>query len=149
MTEASRAKHKFAVKRNSWPRTRGVAMNPVDHPHGVSCPRALGPAQLLTWHRVVTISTLVRHRRFRGTLFKVKRLVSSLLGELVFCEVPKRPRTREGCDGFHLGSVWACICVFNGRARRGYIQAIFRLQTCLRFDMCIVLLPVTDWPCRS
>ena len=34
-TEASRAKHKFAVKRNSWPKTRGVAMNPVDHPHGV------------------------------------------------------------------------------------------------------------------
>src|SRR5277367_4434748 len=34
MTEASRAKHKFAVKRNSWPKTRGVAMNPVDHPHG-------------------------------------------------------------------------------------------------------------------
>lgn len=30
-TEASRAKHKFAVKRNSWPKTRGVAMNPVDH----------------------------------------------------------------------------------------------------------------------
>jgi ribosomal protein L2 len=29
--EASRAKHKFAVKRNSWPKTRGVAMNPVDH----------------------------------------------------------------------------------------------------------------------
>lgn len=30
-SEASRAKHKFAVKRNSWPKTRGVAMNPVDH----------------------------------------------------------------------------------------------------------------------
>merc|ERR1712029_1044978 len=34
MLKASRAKHKFAVKRNSWPKTRGVAMNPVDHPHG-------------------------------------------------------------------------------------------------------------------
>jgi hypothetical protein len=33
-TEASRAKHKFAVKRNSWPKTRGVAMNPVDHVRG-------------------------------------------------------------------------------------------------------------------
>lgn len=31
LSEASRAKHKFAVKRNSWPKTRGVAMNPVDH----------------------------------------------------------------------------------------------------------------------
>ena len=31
LLKASRAKHKFAVKRNSWPKTRGVAMNPVDH----------------------------------------------------------------------------------------------------------------------
>ncbi|KAK4155906.1 Ribokinase-like protein [Chaetomidium leptoderma] len=34
LLKASRAKHKFAVKRNRWPKTRGVAMNPVDHPHG-------------------------------------------------------------------------------------------------------------------
>lgn len=34
LLKAGRAHHKFAVKRNSWPRTRGVAMNPVDHPHG-------------------------------------------------------------------------------------------------------------------
>jgi large subunit ribosomal protein L8e len=34
LMKASRAKHKFAVKRNNWPKTRGVAMNPVDHPHG-------------------------------------------------------------------------------------------------------------------
>jgi len=26
--------HKFKVKRNCWPRVRGVAMNPVEHPHG-------------------------------------------------------------------------------------------------------------------
>jgi len=25
---------KYKAKRNSWPRVRGVAMNPVDHPHG-------------------------------------------------------------------------------------------------------------------
>ena len=34
MLKAGRAFHKYKVKRNSWPRTRGVAMNPVDHPHG-------------------------------------------------------------------------------------------------------------------
>ncbi|ETS59772.1 hypothetical protein PaG_06296 [Moesziomyces aphidis] len=34
LLKAGRAHHKFKVKRNSWPRTRGVAMNPVDHPHG-------------------------------------------------------------------------------------------------------------------
>jgi large subunit ribosomal protein L8e len=26
--------HKYKVKRNCWPRVRGVAMNPVEHPHG-------------------------------------------------------------------------------------------------------------------
>ena len=26
--------HKYRKKRNCWPRVRGVAMNPVEHPHG-------------------------------------------------------------------------------------------------------------------
>jgi large subunit ribosomal protein L8e len=26
--------HKYRVKRNTWPKVRGVAMNPVEHPHG-------------------------------------------------------------------------------------------------------------------
>lgn len=34
LLKAGRAYHKYKVKRNSWPKTRGVAMNPVDHPHG-------------------------------------------------------------------------------------------------------------------
>lgn len=32
--KAGRAFHKYRAKRNEWPRVRGVAMNPVDHPHG-------------------------------------------------------------------------------------------------------------------
>jgi large subunit ribosomal protein L8e len=34
MLKAGRAHHKFRVKRNSWPKVSGIAMNPVDHPHG-------------------------------------------------------------------------------------------------------------------
>jgi len=34
MLKAGTAFHKYKAKRNSWPRTRGVAMNPVEHPHG-------------------------------------------------------------------------------------------------------------------
>merc|ERR1712050_566628 len=34
MLKAGRAYHKYKSKRNSWPKVRGVAMNPVDHPHG-------------------------------------------------------------------------------------------------------------------
>lgn len=93
-TEASRAKHKFAVKRNSWPKTRGVAMNPVDHPHGVCISQLPGRFSLLTHNRVVTINILVRLRQSQDTLHKVKRLVLSLLGELVCCVVLKRSRIK-------------------------------------------------------
>jgi large subunit ribosomal protein L8e len=34
MLKAGRAFHKYRVKRNSWPIVSGIAMNPVDHPHG-------------------------------------------------------------------------------------------------------------------
>lgn len=34
MLKAGRNHHKFRVKRNSWPKVRGTAMNPVEHPHG-------------------------------------------------------------------------------------------------------------------
>jgi len=34
MLKAGRAYHKYRVKRNEWPKVRGVAMNPVEHPHG-------------------------------------------------------------------------------------------------------------------
>merc|ERR1711981_1057030 len=34
IAKASRAYHKFRVKRNCWPKVRGVAKNPVEHPHG-------------------------------------------------------------------------------------------------------------------
>jgi len=32
--KAGRSYHKYKAKRHCWPRVRGVAMNPVDHPHG-------------------------------------------------------------------------------------------------------------------
>ena len=32
--KAGAAFHKYKAKRNEWPRVRGVAMNPVEHPHG-------------------------------------------------------------------------------------------------------------------
>ena len=34
MMKAGNNYHKYRVKRNSWPRVRGCAMNPVEHPHG-------------------------------------------------------------------------------------------------------------------
>merc|ERR1712059_167169 len=78
----SRAKHKFAVKRNSWPKTRGVAMNPVDHPHGGGNHQHIGKA-----------STISREAA------QGQRPVSSLPGELVCSVVPRRPRTKRFIDG--------------------------------------------------
>ncbi|GBG28225.1 50S ribosomal protein L2, chloroplastic [Hondaea fermentalgiana] len=34
LLKAGAAFHKYRVKRNEWPKVRGVAMNPVEHPHG-------------------------------------------------------------------------------------------------------------------
>ena len=34
LLKAGRAHHKWRMKRNGWPKVRGVAMNPVEHPHG-------------------------------------------------------------------------------------------------------------------
>merc|ERR1712213_199342 len=34
LLKAGRAYHKNKVKRNCWPKVRGVAMNPVEHPFG-------------------------------------------------------------------------------------------------------------------
>eukprot|EP00916_Digyalum_oweni_P011077 GHVL01018412.1.p1 GENE.GHVL01018412.1~~GHVL01018412.1.p1 ORF type:complete len:256 (+),score=28.92 GHVL01018412.1:39-806(+) len=34
LLKAGTAYHKYKVKRNCWPKVRGVAMNPVEHPHG-------------------------------------------------------------------------------------------------------------------
>ncbi|KAL3720506.1 hypothetical protein ACJRO7_005338 [Eucalyptus globulus] len=34
LLKAGNAYHKFRVKRNCWPKVRGEAMNPVEHPHG-------------------------------------------------------------------------------------------------------------------
>lgn len=48
LLKASRAKHKFAAKRNNWPRTRGVAMNPVDHPHGGGNHQHIGKASTIS-----------------------------------------------------------------------------------------------------
>jgi len=45
--KAGRKFHAMKAKRNSWPRTRGVAMNPVDHPHGGGNHQHIGHASTM------------------------------------------------------------------------------------------------------
>ena len=96
--EASRAKHKFHAKRNSWPKTRGVAMNPVDHVRSLYVYHTL-LFRLLTCSYsltvVVTTSISVKPQPSTVTPQRVKRPVSLLPEELVFCAVHKRPRSRR------------------------------------------------------
>ncbi|KMZ56235.1 hypothetical protein ZOSMA_981G00030 [Zostera marina] len=44
MLKAGNAFHKYHVKRNYWPKVRGVAMNPVEHPHGGGNHQHIGQA---------------------------------------------------------------------------------------------------------
>lgn len=47
LLKAGRAYHKYKAKRYNWPRTRGVAMNPVDHPHGGGNHQHIGKASTI------------------------------------------------------------------------------------------------------
>jgi len=48
MLKAGRAYHKYKAKRNSWPKVRGVAMNPVEHPHGGGNHQHIGHASTVS-----------------------------------------------------------------------------------------------------
>ena len=94
--EASRAKHKFAVKRNSWPKTRGVAMNPVDHvrfPPIIECATII-LTLLYSLTEVVIINILVKPRPFHGMQHKVKKQVLLQLGGRDYYGARRRQRIR-------------------------------------------------------
>merc|ERR1712008_547059 len=44
LLKAGTAFHKYRVKRNCWPRVRGVPMKPVEHPHGGGNHQHIGKA---------------------------------------------------------------------------------------------------------
>ncbi|GFH06830.1 ribosomal protein L8 component of cytosolic 80S ribosome and 60S large subunit, partial [Haematococcus lacustris] len=48
MLKAGRSYHKYKAKRNSWPKVRGVAMNPVEHPHGGGNHQHIGHASTVS-----------------------------------------------------------------------------------------------------
>jgi large subunit ribosomal protein L8e len=68
--KAGRAYHKYKVKRNCWPRVRGVAMNPVDHPHGGGNHQHIGKASTVRRNappgRKVGLIAARRTGRIRG-----------------------------------------------------------------------------------
>ncbi|KAK7090279.1 large ribosomal subunit protein uL2-like [Littorina saxatilis] len=71
MLKAGRAYHKYKVKRNCWPKVRGVAMNPVEHPHGGGNHQHIGKASTVrrdtSAGRKVGLIAARRTGRLRGT----------------------------------------------------------------------------------
>lgn len=51
LLKAGNAFHKYKAKRNSWPVVRGVAMNPVEHPHGGGNHQHIGKASTIARDR--------------------------------------------------------------------------------------------------
>lgn len=105
--KAGRAYFKYKAKRNSWPKVRGVAMNPVEHPHGGGNHQHIGKASTVkrgtpAGRKVSAICTLgmydssdlIRHRARYNLLYLCYRLVLSLQEELVEFVVVKPTRRR-------------------------------------------------------
>merc|ERR1712222_194688 len=71
MGKAGRAYHKYRAKRNCWPKVRGVAMNPVEHPHGGGNHQHIGKASTVrrdtSAGRKVGLIAARRTGRLRGT----------------------------------------------------------------------------------
>jgi large subunit ribosomal protein L8e len=69
--KAGRAYFKYKAKRNEWPRVRGVAMNPVEHPHGGGNHQHIGKPATVARHtpagRKVGLIAARRTGRLRGT----------------------------------------------------------------------------------
>lgn len=111
----------------SWPRTRGVAMNPVDHPHGGGNHQHIGKASTIARSAVPGQKVgLIAARRVHFLLF----ILSPKLGSdddhrLVCCVVPSRSRRFKfvALVSPHLTYVYAnknlyavctsCICNHN------------------------------------
>ena len=71
--KAGRAYHKYKAKRNSWPKVRGVAMNPIDHPHGGGEGRTSGGRPSVTPWGKPTKAKGLKTSRSRNKLILVNR----------------------------------------------------------------------------
>lgn len=75
--KAGRAHYKYKAKRNCWPIVRGVAMNPVEHPHGGGNHQHIGKASTVkrgaSAGRKVGLIAARRTGRIRGGKVETKK----------------------------------------------------------------------------
>ncbi|CAI9728032.1 ribosomal protein L8 [Octopus vulgaris] len=71
LLKAGRAYYKYKAKKNCWPKVRGVAMNPVEHPHGGGNHQHIGKASTVrrdtSAGRKVGLIAARRTGRLRGS----------------------------------------------------------------------------------
>jgi large subunit ribosomal protein L8e len=72
LLKAGNVWHKYAAKRKAWPVVRGVAMNPVDHPHGGGAHQHMGKPGTVSRNarpgQKVALVAARRTGRRRGTI---------------------------------------------------------------------------------
>lgn len=74
LLKAGNAYHKYAVKRNCWPKVRGVAKNPVEHPHGGGNHQHIGMPSTVAKDRPAGRKVGLIGARRTGRLRGVKKL---------------------------------------------------------------------------
>ena len=76
LLKAGRVHHKYRVKRNCWPRVRGVAMNPVEHPFGGGNHQHIGHPSTLSRYAVpgAKVGLIAARRTGRRTGRKVEKV---------------------------------------------------------------------------
>ena len=77
MLKAGANYHKFKVKRNCWPKVRGVAMNPVEHPHGGGNHQHIGHASTVRRNRPAGAKVGLIAARRTGRLRGVKGIMAA------------------------------------------------------------------------
>jgi large subunit ribosomal protein L8e len=79
--KAGNSYHKYKAKRNTWPKVRGVAMNPVDHPHGGGNHQHIGHASTVARSsppgKKVGLIAARRTGRLRGSKQVVKEALDA------------------------------------------------------------------------
>lgn len=132
----------------SWPRTRGVAMNPVDHPHGGGNHQHIGKASTMARSAVPGQKVgLIAARRVRTRSFpRFCDIYPYALSHRLVCSVvPSRPRRFKGLLALYLplrfhpplsSTVDYPPCTKMSVCRTTYACYRSGLCTAMRFDCC-------------
>lgn len=153
LLKAGRAYHKYKAKRYkcvlclcpfvgfiltryiSWPRTRGVAMNPVDHPHGGGNHQHIGKASTIARSAVPGQKVgLIAARRVRSKEISIIIQHFSHLPfyRLVCCAVPSRSRKFR-----HIRWIFTILQCFPYATclQKICMRLAYASRPCLAYDM--------------